>query len=147
METKVCHLIKLRTSFQENLTIGCQYKRNMVFKRGHIVPPHHNQNISSKRVGVWRFRFGTFLSMNFPFRKVYFHHSTLMYVAMATIQLFGLTVKTRIFIVFQVTPTERIFLWENLPFRHNTLRSLVEANIRSVTVERFHKIILPKYGQ
>ena len=23
METKVCHVIKLRTSFQKNLTVGC----------------------------------------------------------------------------------------------------------------------------
>ena len=39
METKVCHVIKLWTSFHKNLTVGCQYKRNMVFKWGHNVPP------------------------------------------------------------------------------------------------------------
>ena len=39
METKVCHVIKLWTRFQKNLTVDCYYKRNMVFKRGHNVPP------------------------------------------------------------------------------------------------------------
>ena len=39
METKVCHVIKPWISFQENLIVGCYYKRNMVFKRGHNVPP------------------------------------------------------------------------------------------------------------
>ena len=34
METKVCHVIKNWTSFQKNLTVGCQCMRNMVFKRG-----------------------------------------------------------------------------------------------------------------
>ena len=38
METKVCHVTKLWTSFQKNLIVGCEYNRNMVFKRGHIVP-------------------------------------------------------------------------------------------------------------
>ena len=33
-ETKVCHVIKLWTSFQTNLVVGCEYKRTMVFKRG-----------------------------------------------------------------------------------------------------------------
>ena len=38
METKVCHVIKLWTSFPKNLIVGCYYKTNMVFKRGHNVP-------------------------------------------------------------------------------------------------------------
>ena len=70
-----------------------------------------------------------------------------MYVAMATMQLFGLFLKTRIAIVFQVFPSERNFLWDNLLcFGHNTLRSLIIANISSVTMETLQKIILPKYG-
>ena len=39
METKVSHVIKFWTSFQKNLTVGCQYKRNMVFKRGGTMCP------------------------------------------------------------------------------------------------------------
>ena len=71
-----------------------------------------------------------------------------MYVAMATIQLFGLILKTQISSVFQVFPAERNFLWDNrLCFGHHTCNiSLFEANIRSVTVERIQEIILPKYG-
>ena len=90
----------------------------------------------------------TFPSRNFPFRKVQFHQSALMYVAMATIQIFGLILKTRISIVFQAFPHQRNFLWDNLLCfgHHNTLRSLIEANIRIVTMERFQKIIFPKYG-
>ena len=43
----------------------------------------------------------TFLSMHFPFRKVQFHQSALMYVALATMELFGLFLKTRISNVFK----------------------------------------------
>ena len=39
METQLCHVIKLWTSSQKNLTVGCKYKRNKVLKRGHNVPP------------------------------------------------------------------------------------------------------------
>ena len=89
-----------------------------------------------------------FLPGNFPFRKFQFHESALMYVAMAIMQLFGLFLKTRIAIVFQVFPPERNFLWDNLLCfgHHNTLESLTKANIRTVTMETFQKIILPKYG-
>ena len=63
---------------------------------------------------------------------------------------FGFFLKTRITIVFQVFPPEGNFLWDNLLcFGHpnpNTLRSLIIANIRTVTMETFQKIILPKYG-
>ena len=52
----------------------------------------------------------TFLSGKFPFRKFQFHQSALMYVAMATIQIFGLILKTRISIVFQAFPHQRNFL-------------------------------------
>ena len=113
-----------------------------------LCPPHQNHSISSKRLGVWIYCVVTFLSMYFPFRKVHFHQSALMYVAMATIQLFSLILKTRISIIFQVFPAERNFLWDNLPCfgHHNTLRSSINANIRTVTMERFQKIFLPKYG-
>ena len=49
---------------------------------------------------------------------------------------------------FQVFPPERNFLWDSLLcFGHpNTLRSLIIANIRTITMETFQKIILPKYG-
>ena len=36
----------------------------------HVVPPHLNHNISSKRLGVWSYCFVTFLSMYFPLSKV-----------------------------------------------------------------------------
>ena len=66
-------------------------------------------------------------------------------VAMATMQLFGLFWKTRITIVFQVFPPERNFLWDSLPcFGHpNTLRSLIIAKIRTVTMETVQIIICP----
>ena len=59
-----------------------------------------------------------------------------------------LFLKTQIAIVFQVFPPERNFLWDNLICfgHHHTLRSLIIANIRTVTMETFQKIILPKYG-
>ena len=118
--------------------------------QGTLCPLRQNRSISSKRLGVWSYCFVTFLSMYFPFRKVQFHQSALMYVAMATIQLFGLILITRISIsiVFQVFQPERNFLWDNLLCfgHHNTLRSLIKANIRTFTMETFQKIILPKYG-
>ena len=115
---------------------------------GPIVPPHQNHSMSLKRLGVWSFCFVTFLSINFPLRKVHIHQSALMYVAIATMQLFGLFLKTQIAIVFQVFPPERNFLWDDLLCfgHHNTLRSLIIANVRTVTMEIFQKIILHKYG-
>ena len=109
--------------------------------------PFQNHRMSSKRLEVWTSCFMTFLSGNFPFRKFQFYQSALMYVAMATIQLFGPISKIQISIVFQAFPPERNFLWNNLLCfaHHNTLRGYIEANIRSVTVERFQKIILPIY--
>ena len=74
---------------------------NPIQARGHIVPPHQNHSTSSKQLVVWIYCFVTFLSMYFPFRKVQFHQSALKYVAMATIQLFGLISKTRMSIVFK----------------------------------------------
>ena len=89
----------------------------------------------------------TFLSVYFPFRKVQFHLSALMYmyVSMATMQLFGLLLKTRISFVFQAFPPERNFLWDSLLcFGHpNILRSLITAQQRTVTIETFQKSFCP----
>ena len=74
-----------------------------------LCPPYQNHRISSKRFGVWSCCFTTFLSDKFPFRKFQFHQSALLYVAMATIQLFSIILKTRISIVFQVFPSEKKF--------------------------------------
>ena len=84
----------------------------------------------------------------FSFRKVQFHQPVLLYVAMATIRLFCLILKSQISIVFQVFPPERNFLWDNLLCfgHHNTLRSLIKANMRTVIMERFQKIHLHKFG-
>ena len=111
------------------------------------MPPHLNHRISSKRLGLWNYRFVTLLSMYIPFRKVQFHQSAAMYVAMVTMQLLGLFLKTRIAIVFQVFPPERNFLLDELLCfgHHNTLRSLIKANITTVAMERVQKFILPKY--
>ena len=113
-----------------------------------LCPPHLYHSISPKRLGVWSYCLVNFLPMYIPFRKVQFHQSALMYVAMATIQFFGLFLKTQISIIFQVFPPERNFLWDNfLCFGHqNSLISSIEANIRSVTMETFQKILLPKYS-
>ena len=72
-----------------------------------------------------------------------------MYVAMATVQLFALILKTFISIVFQVFLYERKnFLWVNILCfgPHNTLRSLIKAGIKTVTMESLQKIVLPNYG-
>ena len=115
---------------------------------GTFCPPHLYHSISSKRLEVWSYCLVKFLSMYIPFRKVQFHQSALMYVTMATMQLFGLFLKTQISIVFQVFPPERNFLSVNfLCFgRQNSRISSIKANIKSVTMETFQKIILPKYG-
>ena len=53
---------------------------------GHFVLFHLYHSIYLKRLGVWSCCFVTFLSMYFSFRKVQFHQSVLMDVAMATVQ-------------------------------------------------------------
>ena len=115
---------------------------------GTLCPPHRYHIVSPKRLGVWSSCLVNFLPMYILFRKVQFCQSALMYVAMATMQLFGLFLKTQNSIVFQVFPPERNFLWDNfLCFGHqNSRRSSFKANIRSVIMETFQKIILPKYG-
>ena len=108
-----------------------------------MCPPHIYHNISPKRLRVWSYCLVNFLSTYIPFRKVQFHQSALMYVAMATMQLFGLFLKTQISIACQVFPPERNFLWDTfLCFGHqNSLISSIKANIRSVTMETFQKIL------
>ena len=120
---------------------------NPIQVTGHFVPPHINHSISSKRLGVWSYGFVNFRFIYFPFRKVQFHQSARMQVALATMQLIGLFLKTQITFVFQVFPPERNFLLDNLLcFRHHdTLRSLITANIRTVTMETLQKTLLPKY--
>ena len=61
---------------------------------------------------------------------------------------FSIILKTRISVVFRVFAPERNFLWVDFPYfgHHNALGSVIEAHVRCVTVERFQKIILPKYG-
>ena len=115
---------------------------------GTLCPPHQNHSISSKWLGAWNYLFGTFLSLYIPYRKVQFHQPALMYVAMATFQLFGLFLKIQISNVLQVFPPERNFLWDNLLcFGHsNTVIGLIKANIRTVTMETLRKINFPKYG-
>ena len=66
-----------------------------------LCAPHLNHNISSKRLRVRSYCFVTFLSMYFPLRKVQFYQSALMYVAMATMQIFSNILKTQISIVFR----------------------------------------------
>ena len=129
------------------VAIATYVRANLIQARGALCAhPHLNHSISSQRLGVWSYCFLTFLSMYFPLRKVQFHQSALTYVAMATIQLFGLILKIRRCIVFQIFPPERNFLWDNLRLEHhNTPRTLIKANIRTVTMERFQKIIFPKY--
>ena len=126
------------------------YRWSLTLSRpgGHFVPPHLYHSISPKRLGVWSYCLVNILSMYIRFRKVQFHQSALMYVAMATMQLFGLFLNTRISMVFEVFPPERNFLWDNfLCFGHqNNLISSIKANIRSVTMETLQKILLPKYG-
>ena len=113
---------------------------------GLCAPSPMSQHIF-KRLEVWSYCFVPFFYMYFSLRKVQFHQSALMYVATTTIELFGLILKTRISIVFQVHvfPAERNFLWVSLLCfgHHDTLRSLIKANIRTVTVETFQKSFCP----
>ena len=97
-----------------------------------MCPPQLYHSISPKRLGVWSSCLVNFLSMYIPFRKVQFHQSALKYVDMATMQIFGLFLKTRILIVFQGFPPEKNFLWDNfLCFGHkNSLISSIKANMR-----------------
>ena len=71
-----------------------------------------------------------------------------MYVAMATMGLFWLLFENLNPNVFQVIPPERKFLWDNLLSvrHHNTIRSSIKANVRTVTMKSFENIILLEYG-
>ena len=71
----------------------------------HFAPLPKSQNVFKTPWSV------NFLLHDFPSRKLQFHQSDLMYVAMATMQLFSKISKTRISVVFQVFPPERNFLW------------------------------------
>ena len=67
---------------------------------------------------------------------------------MAAILLFGKILKTGFSIVFPVFQPGRILPWGNLQSceHHDTLSSLMEANIEIVTVKIFLDIDLSKYG-
>ena len=67
-----------------------------------------------------------------------------MYVAMATIQLFGLFLNTRIFMFFKCFHLGETFC--GITFYALEIISLIKANIGTVIMERVQKIILPKYG-
>ena len=120
---------------------------NPIQAREHFVSPSPKSQHIFKTAWSLELLLYDFLSIYFPFRKVRFHQSALMYVATATIQLFGLFLKTRFAIVFQVFPPDRKFLWDSLIcFGHPNLKSLIKTTIRTVTMETFQKIIFPKYG-
>ena len=50
METKVCHMIHLWKSFQKNVLVGRYYKRKMVFKRRHSLPPLPQEQKKKKEI-------------------------------------------------------------------------------------------------
>ena len=121
---------------------------NPIQARGHFVHPSPKSQHIFKTVWSFELRLCDFSFYVFFIQKSSVPPSALIYVAMATVQFFGLFLKSRISIVFQVFPPERNFLLDNLLCfgHHKTLRSLIKANVRTVTMERFQEIILPKYG-
>ena len=145
---QVCHSIFTFTLFNVHFSHSVQelYLQDLTWPypgQGALCTPHLNHSISSKRLGFWSYGLVNFRFMYCRFGKVQFHQSALIYVAMATIQLFGLFLKTWIAIVFQVFPHKRNFLWDKLLcFGHpKTLESLIIANVRTVTIKTFQKII------
>ena len=129
---------------------------------GHFVPPSPISQHISKTAWSLELLLGAFSFYVYSFQKssvppisphvcCHGNHATfrlIMYVAVATMQLFGLFLRTQISIVFQVFPPERNFMWDNfLCFGHqNSLISSGKANTRAVTMETIQKILLPKYG-
>ena len=110
--------------------------------RGHIVPPHLNHSITSKRLWVRSYCFVTLLSRFLSIQTISVPPTSPQVCCHVNHTTFWPILKTRISIVFQVFPPERNFLWDNLlSFGHNnnTLRSLIKANIRTVTMKRFQK--------
>ena len=143
------------------LTIGVRYpffsKRTNSFSvsaltlsrpRGHFVPPSPISQHISKTPWSLEFLLGEFSFYVYSFQKSSVPPISPHVCCHGNHATFGLFLKTQISIVFQVFPPERNFLWENfLCFgHHNSLISSIKANIMSVTMETFQKIILPKYG-
>ena len=121
---------------------------NPIQARGHFLPPSPiSQHISKT---AWSFEL---LLGELSFYVYFFQKSSVPPISPhecchGNHATFWHILKTRITNVFQVFPPGGSFLWENLLcFRHNnTLRSIIIANIRTVTMEKFQKVILPKYG-
>ena len=91
----------------------------------------------------------TFLSVKFPFKKFQFHQSAVRYIARAAVKLLASFGKRESPLFFQHFHLRETFyeILKLLCFgHHNTFRSLIEAPIRSVNVEKLQKFILPKYG-
>ena len=122
--------------------------KNLTLSRpaGHFVPPSpQSQHIFkpawSLELLLWEFSFYVFSIQKSPVPSIspdvscHGNHPT-----------FRFNLETQISIVFQVFPPERNFLWDNLLCfgHHNTLRSSIKANIRTVAMERFQEIILAK---
>ena len=116
---------------------------NPIQARRHIVPPV----ASPKSRHIFKTAWGLeFLLCDFSFYKFSIQKSLVPPISHhvcchGSHTTFRLIFKTQIFSVFQVIPPERNHLWNNLLCfgHHYTLRSLIEGNIRSVTVERLQK--------
>ena len=109
-----------------------------------VVPPHLNHSISSKRLGVWSYCFVT-LFYAFPIQKCLLPPISRHVCCHDNHATFRLIFENSNLQFFQVFPPERNFLWANLLCfgHHNPLRILIEANIRSVTVERSKNTFCP----
>ena len=78
--------------------------------------------------------------MYFPFTKVQLHQSSLMYVAMATIQLLDLKLKLESPLSFKYFHLRETFCGITFyALDIIILRSLIKANIRTVTMETSEK--------
>ena len=107
-----------------------------------LSPKSHH--ISSKQLCVWSYCFVTFFLGVVHSEKLSSTNQSSCTLPWQPYNFF-LFLKTWICIVFHVIQPEWNFLWDNLlSFRdHNTLRSIMKANIRSVTTERFRKSFCP----
>ena len=119
---------------------------NPIQARGHFVPP----SPKAQHMAWWSLEL---LLCDFSFYVFFIQKSSVPPISPHVCchgnhAIFGLFLETKISIVFQVFPPERKFLWDNfLSFGHQiSLISSIKANIRTVTMETFQKIFLPKYG-
>ena len=114
--------------------------------RAHIVPPPTNITAYLQMAWSLELQLCDFSFSEFSIRKISFTNKPSCMLLWQSWN-FSAYFKNSNLRCFQVFPPERNFLWDNLLcFRHhNTLRSVIEAIIRGVIVERLHKIVLPKY--